>query len=69
MNWEQAQKALHSGQQVRRPDWDTSLVKRDGKIQWDISDELARSYGTGKKADKAYTPHKTDVAAEDWVRA
>ena len=67
MFYEEAKDWLRKGKSVRRECWDTSLTRKNGPIEWDISDELALSCGNSRKPNKKYTPHVTDLVAFDWV--
>lgn len=69
MNWKQALSALKAGHRVRRPDWITALVIRNGAVEWDISVTLAKACSSHGSANRAYREWQPDVAASDWVLA
>ncbi len=73
LSYDAAMSALRRGHPVRRAVWLTSLVRgADGYPAWDITDAVARSCSmengpiANHRPDKSYTPHSTDIAANDW---
>jgi len=69
MTWQKAQRQLSMGRAVRRPDWETRLIERAGRIEWDISESLAAECNRNRSIDRGYKPSKIDFEATDWERA